>query len=73
MKRKNRLIVETKCGAVEGLCREKRKNPAAKSVKEVVEFRSIPYAQPPVGELRWKPPVPVKRWEGVKNLSLIHI
>lgn len=67
MKRKNRLIVETKCGAVEGICREKRKNPAAKSVKEVVEFRSIPYAQPPVGELRWKPPVPVKRWEGVKN------
>ena len=32
---------------------------------EVYEFRNIPYAQPPVGNLRWKPPqpVPIKKKE----------
>ena len=28
-------------------------------------FRGIPFAAPPVGDLRWKPPQPVKNWEGV--------
>ncbi len=30
-------------------------------------FRGVPFAQPPVGELRWKAPQPVQRWEGVKK------
>ena len=29
-------------------------------------FRGIPYAAPPTGELRWKPPQPAKPWEGVR-------
>ena len=29
------------------------------------EFRAIPFAEAPVGELRWKAPVPKKAWEGV--------
>ncbi len=28
-------------------------------------FKGIPFAQPPVGELRWKEPKPVKNWKGV--------
>lgn len=28
-------------------------------------FKGIPFAQPPVGSLRWKEPQPVKNWEGV--------
>lgn len=28
-------------------------------------FKGIPYAQPPVGQLRWKAPQPVKGWKGV--------
>jgi para-nitrobenzyl esterase len=30
-------------------------------------FRGIPFAAPPVGELRWKAPQPVKNWSGVRN------
>jgi para-nitrobenzyl esterase len=29
------------------------------------EFLGIPYAQPPVGDLRWHEPLPVKPWSGV--------
>jgi para-nitrobenzyl esterase len=32
---------------------------------EVSTYRGVPYAAPPVGEFRWKPPQPVTPWEGV--------
>src|SRR4051812_19170443 len=28
-------------------------------------FKGIPFAQPPVGVLRWREPMPVKPWRGV--------
>lgn len=31
------------------------------------EFLGIPYAQPPVGDLRWHEPLPVKPWSGVRT------
>lgn len=30
-------------------------------------FKGVPYAQPPVGDLRWKEPMPVKNWEGTRK------
>jgi para-nitrobenzyl esterase len=32
-----------------------------------VVFKGIPFAAPPEGELRWKPPMPVKPWTGVRD------
>jgi para-nitrobenzyl esterase len=31
----------------------------------IAVFRGIPFAAPPVGELRWKAPQPVEPWEGI--------
>ncbi|SOD78766.1 carboxylesterase/lipase family protein [Spirosoma fluviale] len=51
------------------------KAPQAKTANGIVEgvvepsgirsFKGVPFAQPPVGDLRWKEPQPVKNWQGV--------
>jgi para-nitrobenzyl esterase len=48
-------------GQIRGVLSEK--HPA------IMVFRGIPYAAPPVGELRWRPPAPVVPWQGVRDGS----
>jgi para-nitrobenzyl esterase len=50
--------VKTLSGAVEG-----------KDDGTVRSFLGIPYAQPPIGGLRWKAPVPAVKWEGVRKAT----
>jgi len=50
--------VKTRLGTVEG-----------KDDGKVKTFLGIPYAAPPVGELRWKAPAPAAKWGGVKKVT----
>src|SRR5258707_276924 len=36
---------------------------------EIRTFKGIPFASPPVGDLRWQPPQPVKNWKGVRETA----
>ena len=53
------LIVKTASGQLRGVATP---NGSAK-------FLGIPYAQPPVGDLRWLEPLPVKPWSGVRDAN----
>jgi para-nitrobenzyl esterase len=51
----SRCAVKTGAGLVEGRLEQ-----------GIWEFLGIPYARPPVAELRWRPPRPVPPWQGVR-------
>jgi para-nitrobenzyl esterase len=36
---------------------------------EISVYKGIPYAAPPVGDLRWRPPQPVKPWDTVRDAT----
>ena len=35
----------------------------------VISFKGVPFAAPPLGELRWRPPQPVSTWTGVRQAT----
>ncbi|EDV93360.1 esterase B1 [Drosophila grimshawi] len=58
------VIVETKYGQVRGL---KRKT--VYDEEFYYAFEGIPYAKPPVGELRFRAPEPPEAWKGVRDCT----
>ncbi|WP_344592102.1 carboxylesterase/lipase family protein [Actinomadura vinacea] len=42
---------------------------AGASADQVDRFLGIPYAAPPVGDLRWQPPAPAAGWSGVRSAA----
>jgi len=54
------IEVETKYGTVSGYINTKSPH---------VIWKGIPYATPPLEDLRWSLPVPPKSWSGVKNTT----
>ena len=49
-------VVEVTGGTIEGVAED-----------DIIAFKGIPFAAPPIGDLRWKSPQPVIPWEGVKK------
>jgi para-nitrobenzyl esterase len=41
----------------------------AASTPGIYIFRGIPYAAPPIGNLRWRAPQPVANWQGVRKMD----
>ncbi len=37
--------------------------------KDLTVYRGIPFAAPPIGDLRWRPPQPAANWEGVREAT----
>ena len=50
--------ISTQSGRVSGVLLEKDSN--------LRVFRGIPYAAPPIGDLRWRAPQPPPKWEGIR-------
>jgi len=60
MRDKPTFFARTKSGVVQGIM-----------VEGVNAFLGIPYARPPVDQLRWSPPRKLRKWDGVRKVDKV--
>ena len=60
------LLVHTAAGSVYG------KEVVISTGGKVKEYLGIPYAKPPTGQLRFKPPQPPLQWDRIRNTTTEH-
>ena len=53
------IMAQTKVQTADGILE-------GKDLSGITVFKGVPFAAPPVGDLRWKAPQPVQKWEGVR-------
>ena len=53
-------VIETAQGPVQGVV----------SANDVHNIKAIPFAAPPVGDLRWRPPAAAQNWTEVRDASV---
>ena len=56
------IMAQTKVKTAEGFLE-------GKDLSGITVFKGVPFAAPPVGNLRWKAPQPVEKWEGVRKAT----
>ena len=54
------MMAQTQVKTAEGILE-------GKELSGIKVFKGVPFAAPPVGNLRWKAPQPVQKWEGVRE------
>ena len=56
------MMAQTQVKTAEGILE-------GKDLSGITIFKGVPFAAPPVGNLRWKAPQPVLKWEGVRKAT----
>lgn len=56
------MMAQTQVKTAEGILE-------GKDLSGITIFKGVPFAAPPVGNLRWKVPQPVQKWEGVRKAT----
>jgi len=59
-------VVSTRSGRVRG-----RRSYIPSLGRAIDEFLGVPFAQPPLGQLRYRHPLPVRPWRGVHNATAL--
>ena len=57
------MTIETDLGKIRGLVK------SARGGKPFEAFLGVPYAEPPIGDLRWEAPKSANTWDGVLDAT----
>ena len=57
------MMAQTQVKATEGVLE-------GKDLSGITVFKGVPFAAPPVGNLRWKAPQPAAHWNGVREFKV---